>query len=250
MNTPLGSHPDELRHAEYALGVLDAPARVAVEQEMRDDPHAARAVALWQQHLAPLADDLADVAPAPYVWARIQSDLGLNTLQPNIFDSAAAASPTGRISWWDSLQLWRWVGIGASAVAAAAIMVVLVQPQTTAPAAANSSYMVASIMQDNGVAGWTATMDMQHHRLLVVPATPVAMANNREAQLWLIPPGGKPISLGMLPKHQPISMALSSSLQAQVSANALLAVSVEPPGGSPTGQPTGPVIAKGAISGV
>jgi len=36
---------------------------------------------------------------------------------------------------------------------------------------------------------------------------------------------------------------------ARLGPTALLAVSVEPPGGSPTGQPTGPVIAKGAIGG-
>jgi anti-sigma-K factor RskA len=34
---------------------------------------------------------------------------------------------------------------------------------------------------------------------------------------------------------------------ARLGPTAALAVSVEPAGGSPTGQPTGPVIAKGAI---
>lgn len=235
---------NELRHAEYALGVLDAEARAAVEQEMRADPQAARAVALWQQHLAPLGDDIPSVAPAPYVWARIRSDLGLA-------DTAMPAAGATRINWWDSLRLWRWVGLGASAVAAAAVTLMLTQPHPTpAPTPISQGYMVASIEQDNGIAGWTATMDLQHHRMLVVPATPAALASGRDTELWLIPPGGQPLSLGVIARDKPTSLNLRPDLLAQLSASAQLAVSVEPRGGSPTGQPTGPVVAKGAISGV
>lgn len=241
MNAPLDRHPDDLRHAEYVLGVLDADARAAVEQEIRTDPQAARAVALWQRHLLPLAEDIASVEPPPYVWARIQSSLGLRPSSP--------AQPADRAGWWDNLRLWRWVGLGASMVAAAAIVFTLTRP-TPAPVAVNANYMVSSIAQDNGVVGWTATMDLSHHRLLVVPATPATLASNRDAQLWLIPPGGKPMSLGVIARGQPTSVNLQPALLKQLSDRALLAVSVEPSGGSPTGQPTGPVVAKGAIRGV
>src|ERR1700692_3655656 len=44
------------------------------------------------------------------------------------------------------------------------------------------------------------------------------------------------------------TLALESAMLARLGPTAALAVSVEPVGGSPTGQPTGPVIAKGAIS--
>ena len=241
MNVPMDRHADELRYAEYALGVLDAAARAAVEQEMGIDPQAARAVAIWQQHLAPLAGDVVGVEPAPYVWARIESELGLGRPAPR---------PTAtRNGWWDSLQLWRWIGIGASVAAAAAIVLVLTRP-VPAPVAVSSHYMVASIEQDNGVAGWTATMDLQSHRMLVIPATPASLASGRDAELWLIPPGGKPISLGVIARDRPTAVNLRPDLLRQLGTRALLAVSVEPAGGSPTGQPTGPVVAKGAISGV
>ena len=241
MNAPMDRHPDELRHAEYVLGVLHADARAAVEQEMRTDPQAARTVAIWQQRLAPLAGDLASVEPAPYVWARIRSELG--------FDRLARQPLPTRTGWWDSLPLWRWIGIGASLVAAAAIVVMLTRP-APAPVAASTNYMVASIEQDNGVAGWTATMDLRRHRMLVIPATPTSLASGRDAELWLIPPGGKPISLGVIAHDKPTAVNLRPDLLKQLGPRALLAVSVEPTGGSPTGQPTGPVVAKGAISGV
>lgn len=241
MTTPLDPGHDELRHAEYVLGVLDADARAAVEREMRDDPEAARAVAWWQNRLASLGDDIAPVEPAPYVWARIRSGLGL--------PERPSAAPTRRDSWWNDLRLWRWIGLGASAIAAAAIVFTVTQQPRPVPTAA-SGYMVASIEQPNGIAGWTATMDLQQHRMVVVPATPTALAGGRDAELWLIPPGEKPRSLGVIARDKPTSIDLPPDLLARLSAQALLAVTIEPSGGSPSGAPTGPVMAKGPIRGV
>jgi len=111
----------------------------------------------------------------------------------------------------------------------------------------NAGYMASTIQQDNGSTGWTATMDLQHARMVVVPATPVAFAQGRAPELWLIPAGGKPISVGMIARDKPTTLTLDPALLAQLGPTAALAVSVEPIGGSPTGQPTGAVIAKGAI---
>ncbi|MGN2246214.1 anti-sigma factor domain-containing protein [Frateuria sp. GZRR35] len=232
---------DELRHAEYVLGVLDAHARAAVEQEVRSDAAAAQAVLQWQRHLTSMAEDVPEVAPPAYVWARILHSLGLT--------EAAPRSAPERSSWWDSLNLWRWVGIGASLVAAAAIVFTVLTPRAPTPVVAPAGYMVATIAQDNGQPGWTATMDPQHARMVVVPAAPPPVQANRSTELWLIPPGEKPISLGVFPTDRPTTLRLSPAIVARLSNRALLAVSVEPPGGSPTGQPTGPVIAKGAIAG-
>jgi anti-sigma-K factor RskA len=241
MNTPADHRHDDLRHAEYVLGVLDADARAAVEHEMRNNPQVATTVALWQRHLTPLADDIDAVAPASYVWARIHDALDLATTP------AAAPRPH---SMWDNLCLWRWLGISASVVAAACVVVMFALPRmTTTPSTINAGYMAATITQDNGITGWTATMDLQHARMIVVPATPAAFAQGRTPELWLIPPGGKPLSLGVIARDKPTSIALRTELLTRLSAQALLAVSVEPAGGSPTGQPTGPVVAKGAISG-
>jgi hypothetical protein len=43
----------------------------------------------------------------------------------------------------------------------------------------SAGYMGSTIQQDNGVTGWTATMDLQHARMVVVLATPVAFAQGR-----------------------------------------------------------------------
>jgi anti-sigma-K factor RskA len=237
MNTPAEDGNDDLRYAEYVLGVLDAGARAAVAHEVETTSEAAVAVALWQRRLMPLADDIDDVAPAPYVWARIHDTLHL--------DEPSRTPPSKGL--WDNLPLWRWLGIGASAVAVALLVVVSLPRMALTPTVVSAGYMASTIQQDNGSTGWTATMDLQHARMVVVPAMPVAFAEGRAPELWLIPAGGKPISVGMIARDKPVTLALDPALLARLGPTAALAVSVEPIGGSPTGQPTGPVIGKGTI---
>ena len=67
-------------------------------------------------------------------------------------------------------------------------------------------------------------------------------------ELWLIPPGDKPHSLGLIDPSRPITIKVPQDLLGRVNREAVLAVSLEPPGGSPTGQPTGPVIANGKLA--
>jgi anti-sigma-K factor RskA len=237
MNTPADNGDDDLRYAEYVLGVLDADARAAVAREVATTSEAAVAVALWQRRLAPLADTIDEVAPAPYVWARIGDSLQMD----------ASVRPKAK-GLWDNVQLWRWFGIGAAAMAAALLAVVVYLPRPTpTPAVVNAGYMASTLQQDNGSTGWTATMDLQNARMVVVPATPVALAQGRAPELWLIPAGANPIAVGMIARDKPTTLALDPGLLARLGPTAALAVSVEPLGGSPTGQPTGPVIAKGAI---
>lgn len=240
MNTPLDPEPEDLRYAEYVLGVLDADTRAAVEREIASDPRAAAEVARWQRCLLPLAEDIPASQPPAHVWARIESTLGV---QPARVESTRPARP----AWWTRLALWRGLALGATAVAVACIIALIVLPRTAVPPAPAAAYMASTITRTDGQAGWTATMDLQHARMVVVPAKPQALPTGRAPELWLIPAGQKPIAVGMIATSGPTTLALSKTLVARLGPTAALAVSVEPPGGSTTGQPTGPVIAKGAI---
>jgi anti-sigma-K factor RskA len=235
MNSTFESDKDNLRYAEYVLGLLDADGRAAVAREVETSPEAAAAVALWQRHFTPLAMEVTDIAPPAHVWAGIRRRLALDAVAPP------------RASAWDSLGLWRWIGVGATAVAACLLVVTMTRPVAPTAATHPSVLMVSTIAGDNGVAGWTATMDIDRSELLVVPASPAVVASDRNTELWLIPAGGAPISVGVFPPGDPKRFHLDKSLLDRLGPTAALAVSLEPVGGSPTGQPTGPVIAKGAI---
>ena len=69
----------------------------------------------------------------------------------------------------------------------------------------------------------------------------------RSAELWLIPADGKPRSLGLLTGTKRVSVKLNADLRALIGVKAALAVSDEPPGGSPSGQPTGAILASGSL---
>ncbi|VVE87077.1 anti-sigma factor [Pandoraea bronchicola] len=241
MNTS-ANQDDELRCAEYALGVLSADERRELEREAGENPLIQTRLHQWQTRIALLAEDVAPVEPPPRVWQRIQRDLGVP------FGVRPVLQTTAPSTWWDNLRLWRWLGLGAS-VATLVLLAVnfgsLIQtgPSTTVA----SPYMVATIARQDGVAHWTATVDTRRAAMVVVPADKTVIAAGRATELWLIPPNAKPIALGVFPSDQPASMALSPEILAQMGNNAMLAVSIEPPGGSPTGQPTGPVVATGAV---
>lgn len=95
-----------------------------------------------------------------------------------------------------------------------------------------------------------ASIDSRSGTLTLAPVADMALPAGRVAELWLIPAGGAPQSLGVIDPVQAGTLTIPAALRAGVGADTLLAISVEPPGGSPTGQPIGPVVAKGTMRGL
>jgi anti-sigma-K factor RskA len=218
---------DELIAAEYALGVLDPAERAAAARRIAGDGAFARLVEAWERRLAPWAGEIAEVAPPPAVWERI---------------AAALPAPAAeRQSLWESLPFWRIFAL-ASALAAACLAVAVY----FGAIGGGQGALVASIEGSNNRA-FVATIDATRGTVAVIPAAYVADAT-RVPELWIIPADGKPRSMGLLRADKPVMLTLSPELARFARSNVLLAVSLEPPGGSPTGQPTGPVIASGKLT--
>ena len=83
--------------------------------------------------------------------------------------------------------------------------------------------------------------------LQVEPLTLATVDPARSLELWAIPADGKPISLGVIPAGGKGKVELSGPQKVLVGKPIALAVSLEPWGGSPTGQPTKPVLYQGAL---
>jgi anti-sigma-K factor RskA len=82
--------------------------------------------------------------------------------------------------------------------------------------------------------------------VLAVPDMKADPSHSHE--LWVIPSDGKPRSLGTMASRRQMHMQLADALAQLLQQGATIAISVEPPGGSPTGAPTGPVVASGALT--
>ncbi len=223
---------DDALAAEYVLGVLPGPEREKVAIRIERDDAFASLVARWETSLAPLAADVDPVRPPEQVWARVENAL---------FESPGPqASKSG---WWTSLALWRGLAFGAMLLAVGSF----VYPQIPDRGAGDVSRLTATLQSDETadkfVAGYEHGSDE-----LVLTALSQAPEAGRDYELWLIVGDAAPVSLGVVPGGQSARVAVPQALRAKLIAGNLLAVSLEPQGGSTTGAPTGLVIAAGKIN--
>ena len=224
-----GMPADELLAAELALGVLAGTERDAAAQRAAREPAFARMVTAWEERLAPWAAEIAEAAPSPALWDRIAAalpDTPVRGLKPSL---------------WQSLTFWRGMTLATGALAAACIGALIYLGNTPQQAP-----LIAAI-DGGGHHHFVATVDTRSGAVAVVPAAFAADAT-RVPELWLIPADGKPRPLGLLRADRTVTLTIPRELVPHATRDAVLAVSLEPQGGSPTGQPTGPVIASGKLT--
>ncbi|MBU4531389.1 MAG: anti-sigma factor [Hoeflea sp.] len=220
---------DDALAGEYVLGVLPLDARRAVEKRIAIDTEFASLVASWQTDLAHLDDAYQPEAPPQGVKARIDARL-----------FAEAAKPAGGL--WSSLAFWRGLAFAAIAVAAIGIFQTSLQGPAD-PVAAPS--LVAELGAPGSSVGLVAALDPASGVFSITPAA-FSPEDGKSLELWLVPGEGAPVSLGLVPGDGG-QLVLTPDLTGRLSAGALLAISLEPVGGSPTGAPTGPVVLSGEL---
>ena len=226
---------------DFALGALDGPALRAAELRLRRDPDFAADVARWQADLGPLADAVVPIAPPLPVWAGVERELfrgPVQTPQPSAVARGVGAA----------LGLWRGLAFGASAVAAVAVALLVMRP--AAPAPTSPPALLAASMASTDAAKAvliTATYDPARGEVILTPAAKDA-SRGLTPELWIIVGNDKPQSLGVIDLHDPQAHRVPDAMRSKLTGGATLAISLEPAGGSPTGQPTGPVVAAGKLS--
>lgn len=224
------THQDNALAGEYVLGVLPLAERRMVEKRMLDDTAFAALVSSWQADLANLDEAYQPETPPRGIKERVDARL-----------FAEAAKPTGGL--WGSLVFWRGLAL-ASVTAAAAFGIYAANPFGTGEQAPASA-LVAELGAPGSSVGLIAALDPADGAFTLTPAA-FSPDDGRSLELWLVPGEGAPVSLGVVPEDGGRIM-LDQSLVQKVSDGALLAVSVEPQGGSPTGAVTGPVVLSGTL---
>lgn len=227
--------------AEYVAGLLRGPARRRLEALLPAHPALRDAVRAWQDRLLPLTLAVAPQTPSPAVWRRIEARIHGAAAAPA---SRAAVEPVG---WWRLLAFWRGVSAFAG-VAALTLAVLLANPGPTAPPiiVVLSPTTPAAGSPPGGVAlaSFVASISGDGRAVVTRPLVDVNVESGRVLELWAAAGTGAPRSLGLI----------SASGASVVGKTTLpkgtdhLAVSLEPPGGSPTGAPTGPVVYSGKLA--
>ncbi|MBX3567326.1 MAG: anti-sigma factor [Rhizobiaceae bacterium] len=229
---PMPDGGDDLLAAEFVLGALDADGRRAAARRIESEPDFARRVEQWEMHFAPLADAYEAAEPPAAVKAAIDR---------RIFATAAPPGPQ-RAGLLQSLALWR----GLAAAAFAALLIAVAVPYLASRPEQPQTRLVASLAADGSEVRYLAVYDPGDGQLALSHVAGDRSAG-RDFELWTIEGGDAPVSVGIVPAGPAVRLAVPPEARAKLAKGATLAISDEPAGGSPTGQPTGPVISAGDL---
>lgn len=226
MTDSADTNDDAALAGEYALGLLAPDEARVVEARMAEDEGFAALVRDWEVQLAELAQDVPPVQPPARVLQAIRKDLFADQDQP----------------WWQKLGLVQAL-VGAAAAAAIAFAALQFDWLGQQPPAA--TYQASIAAEDQSLVVVAAYFE--EAGVLQLDRRSGTARPGRALELWLIPEGQAPVSLGVLPATREAALRLPETLRPAL-AGATLAISDEPPGGSPTGAPTGDVLAAGPIT--
>jgi anti-sigma-K factor RskA len=209
--------------ADYAIGLMPATARRRFEQLLLEDAALRAELAQWQESLLSLTEALPEQPVPDRVWQGIMARIVPQELHV----------PTKR-------PFWNWLRLTA-AIGSLVIAVTLGMLYTRDDARYSATLA--------GVDTQPALRVLAHEEYLQVePLALAAITPGQSLELWAITADGKPISLGVIPAGGKGKLELSEAQKALIGKPIALAVSLEPKGGSPTGQPTGPVLYQGALA--
>jgi len=230
----------DIAAAELALGLLDGAERDAALRRLATEPGFAAEVERWRDWLGALFAYWPGVTAPDAVAARVEASLDADHGLP------AAANDNPR---------WRMLALVASLAAclmlAMTTMLMLRPPpapirvSVPVPVAAPPPLLAAIVPSGKG-APIAAAYDPS--RATVRLAGGVDVPAGHSAQLWAIRGTDAPRSVGVMPAG-PAQLTVPAAVRPVLTAETVLAISIEPAGGSPTGAPTGPVVAAGKLSG-
>jgi len=213
--------------AEYVLGTLPGRARRRFEAIVRADPETAAILRRWEDGLTPLAEGVAPVEPPARVWREIEA---------RIAPPAAAATKAGSGFW----KAFGMVSGGLASVLLAFFLYI-------STGSRGDPLFVAVLTAPDSAPRMVVSMQAPH-TLRVRMVKPWGGMEDKGLELWVLPKDGAPRSLGMVHNTMGDTMIRIGPDDPRIQDIKALAISAEPPGGSPTKQPTGPVLCSGMVA--
>lgn len=216
--------------AQYVLGTLRGGARRRCEQLLAIRRDWQQSADWWSGRLHLLADAVPSEQVPQRVWQGIERRVYGN----------GKSTATG----W-----WRGLALVSSTIAAVLIFFtasnLLHKPAASLPA------RVALLSNDQAKPGWILSLAQTADgkaEIRVAALATLSSVPDKSFELWVLPPGkAAPVSLGLLPQQGNSKLGVSKNMVALLVVSGL-AVSLEPVGGSPTGQPTGAVLYQGKLT--
>ena len=223
----------------YVAGTMGYRARRRFQDVMAHHPKARDAVLGWEELLAPLALSLKPVAPSELVWQRIARQIrpqaSVSASEPARGKPAMAAAAVVLLAALvvTSSGWWRAATQPPEKVVETVVEVV------TRPVPDSA---IVSVMGVPDTPLWVARIYPNAKQLQIAVNSAPETQPGKDYELWTLKDDGTPVSLGLLPTSGNMTLALSDERLAAIADSSMLAVSLEPLGGSPEPVPTGPVL--------
>jgi anti-sigma-K factor RskA len=212
---------------ELAFGVLEGEERAQALRLMLSDRDFAARVERWREDSAGLFEAVDEAAPPTGAWAGIEARIN------------PASNDNRRLRWWQGGAIVS----GALAAGLAALMLIQPAPAPVAPQA--EQFAVAQLSGPIQGLRIAARYDPASATLRVratgMPATPT------EPELWIVPAGGAPVSLGQIDRDGETVIAVAAGHQRLINPASSFSLSMEPRSPQPSAVPTAPFVAEGAI---
>ncbi len=219
---------DDMLAAEYAIGLLEGADRDTARARAASDPAFAARIIGWESRLSQMAD-LPEINPPAAAKAAVMQ---------RVFPAAAETS------FWHRLGLWQALTGGA----VAALLLLAVAHWQPGPQNQTGPLYTTEIMSQTGDFRVVAVVDMARSEVILT-RTAGAAPEGRILQVWAHGPDAPAQSVGLWPDGETVRLPLPPEI-ASVRGTLTLGVSEEPPGGSPTGSPSGRVFGTSDIPNV
>ncbi len=233
---------------EYALRVLEGDELAEARRRLLSDPEFVREVQWWEDRIGTWAEQVTPVEPSDSVWPAIDARLeGTADTGDNVVSIRRGPAP-----WSIGVAL---AGLGAAAAAIAlyvatpATVPVPVPMPTETQVASSEGQLVAQLASEDAAIRLASLIDPEGRRLALTAAG-LAPEQGKSPELWVIPEGGAPVSLGLIPQDGRFERDLTGEEADLLRAGALLAVTYENSTGAPHAAPTLPIIVAGPLDSV
>ncbi|GHE20341.1 anti-sigma factor [Halomonas urumqiensis] len=223
--------------AEFVLGTLEADERAWVARRRDHEPELDALILDWEARLAPLGDEVRPVTPDPWLLGSIERRIEALEAPGERPESEATNAQVALLH--KRLRIWQW-STGLASAAALALAILLLTPVGQSP---QEPPFVAVFQQNDQQPAFMLSVDLNRRQLNVLPVSAEPLPD-RSYQLWIKEDslGPDPRSVGVLNADLTLDAAALRDYDPDLLRQATFGISIEPLGGSPTGQPTSPAI--------
>ena len=242
-DAPLTPPERDALAGDYVLGLLDGADCEAAGHRLDTDRDFAASVERWRRHFFALDAAATPITPSADLWSGIETGIA-GLIQPvasAVIARPATAGSSRFADWWNSLFVWR----GAAFAGALATVLLAVGLFGALDRARRQPLMIAVLLTEGNAAA-AVVNTFADGRVEMLPLQSIDVPAGKALEIWTLwDRTVGPRSVGLIDRARSTPLRLDNL---PLGNGQLFEITLEPASGSPTGRPTGPIIAKGTTS--